>query len=546
MCPEMIFCEQMPNDKSRFNGPPSGYENGIAYGCDPDATFYDSSFDLNRHNFLARGGETYYLHLLQVIENDKSRRTKLEKYLKNLLTDKSKQFSDLANWIQGKWESAKKLDHSKLIHRIPIGYIPVGAYTVSGNHAVDELITFLSNEMHPVKRVELLAKGVMYQILRMQLEQTAKYLNDKPYPLVLDMKSRKGGTIIRQLSVNSFNRVTDAFTSAINKCIVADRDGSKEPDLPAEYATYIKSKKESLDVFRSKGKELQCIIPSNGPFERFSLSEDVARFLVLSLVKPGARMDLDSFLKAMYEHFNIVIGPNEFVAYVRLTEWKNNGTKLIESIARFKDFLGADADTMKTTVEGRLSEINGRIEEINGCMTAVYDAFYSISSVDDINQISTAIKQIGTYGIPESDMEDFLEIDAALANVLQDIAVLMEEKNNRSRFNANYSALRQKYEEADMEFDVLSVLDGVAEGVKNELDRKDNIWSSKHLSQVPANVPAIHTWLQDTDVLPTYLSEDTITAYNDMHKKVEAKLSEAKVKDIVLRFKELSASEQTE
>lgn len=142
--------------------------------------------------------------------------------------------------------------------------------------------------------------------------------------------------------------------------------------------------------------------------------------------------------------------------------------------------------------------------------------------------------------------EDFLEIDAALANVLQDIAVLMEEKNNRSRFNANYSALRQKYEEADMEFDVLSVLDGVAEGVKNELDRKDNIWSSKHLSQVPANVPAIHTWLQDTDVLPTYLSEDTITAYNDMHKKVEAKLSEAKVKDIVLRFKELSASEQTE
>ena len=97
-----------------------------------------------------------------------------------------------------------------------------------------------------------------------------------------------------------------------------------------------------------------------------------------------------------------------------------------------------------------------------------------------------------------------------------------------------------------MEFDVLSVLDGVAEGVKNELDRKDNIWLSKHLSQVPANVPAIHTWLQDTDVLPTYLSEDTITAYNDMHKKVEAKLSEAKVKDIVLRFKELSASEQTE
>lgn len=299
---------------------------------------------------------------------------------------------------------------------------------------------------------------------------------------------------------------------------------------------------ETMSGFKNFMNKLVELLDSLGYVKEARKARDVAEKELSNIEAIRERQELNRKYKAFTNEAVVSNG----IAYVRLTEWKNNGTKLIESIARFKDFLGADADTMKTTVEGRLSEINSRIEEINGCMTAVYDAFYSISSVDDINQISTAIKQIGTYGIPESDMEDFLEIDAALANVLQDIAVLMEEKNNRSRFNANYSALRQKYEEADMEFDVLSVLDGVAEGVKNELDRKDNIWLSKHLSQVPANVPAIHTWLQDTDVLPTYLSEDTITAYNDMHKKVEAKLSEAKVKDIVLRFKELSASEQTE
>ena len=27
MCPEMIFCEQMPNDRFRKNGPVSGWEN---------------------------------------------------------------------------------------------------------------------------------------------------------------------------------------------------------------------------------------------------------------------------------------------------------------------------------------------------------------------------------------------------------------------------------------------------------------------------------------------------------------------------------------
>lgn len=312
MCPEMILCEQMPNDKTRQNGPTDAFVDDTQIGCDPEATFYDASFDLNRHNFLARGGEMYYLHLLQCLQKDDSRREVLERYLTNLLTEKSSHFSKLANWVQSTWEKEKKLDKKALTHRIPIGYIPADAYLASGEFAVQELTTFLSNELHPVKRIELLSKGVMYQILRMQLEQTANYLHEEPYPLILDMRSRKGGTIIRQLSVNSFNRVSDAFSSAINVCISENRDEGKEVDLAAEYALFIKSKKESLDVFRSKGKELQCIIPSNGQFERFSLSEDVTRFLVLALVKPGERMDLDLFLAKLYEHYHLVIGPNEF------------------------------------------------------------------------------------------------------------------------------------------------------------------------------------------------------------------------------------------
>lgn len=313
MCPEMIFCEQMPNDKERQKGPSEERKEKTAPGCDPEATFYDSSFDLNRHNFLARGGELYYLHLLQVLKDNDDQRNTLEQMLNNLLTEKSTQFTKLANWIQGTWESEKKLDKKWLTHRIPIGYIPAGAYMSSGSLAVQELITFLSNELHPVKRIELLSKGIMFQILRMQLEQTAAFLHEDPYPIVLDMRSRKGGSIVRQVSVNSFNRVSDAFTSAINQCIASARKDGDPVDSSAEFSTYIKAKKESLDVFRTKGKEIQCIIPSNGPFERFSLSEDVTRFLVLSLVKPGERMDLDRFLEMLYSHFHLVIGPDEYV-----------------------------------------------------------------------------------------------------------------------------------------------------------------------------------------------------------------------------------------
>ena len=133
-------------------------------------------------------------------------------------------------------------------------------------------------------------------------------------------------------------------------------------------------------------------------------------------------------------------------------------------------------------------------------MNAIYDALYSISSINDIQQIIADIKRLSLCGIPESDMEDFNGIDEALSGVLTDIEIMMEEQHNRARFQENYAMLRKKYEETEMEFDVLSVLESVAESVEKELDRRDKAWSDKHLSTLPDDLPSIHAWIQDTEV----------------------------------------------
>ena len=102
-----------------------------------------------------------------------------------------------------------------------------------------------------------------------------------------------------------------------------------------------KAKKSSLDVFRAKGKEMQCIIPTNGQFERFSLSEDIIRFLVLSLVPPKKKMTLNMFLEKLYIHFGIIIGPEE---YRKSIESNNKldaslANSFIENVNAFQGFL---------------------------------------------------------------------------------------------------------------------------------------------------------------------------------------------------------------
>lgn len=324
LCPEMIFCEEMPNDNYRLKwdkGTDTEKENfkyqfqkerGVGPEYSLEDTFFDASFDLTRHNFLARGGEIYYLHLMQVLKDDEESKQHLQDLLIHLLTDKSGDFSKLANWIQNTWEKERNIDPELLVKEMKIGYIPDKAYLRSGKNAVEELICFLSNQLHPVKRVELIAKGIMLQIMRMQVERTEEYLAIARQPWIIDMRS-KGNNTIKQLSANSFNMISESIISAINTNIISNRDPNAESiALSEEYKLFVKARKESLDVFKGKGKEIQCIIPSNGPNERFSISEDVVKFLVLSLVPPGGKMDLDSFLKKLYEHYSFVIGPMEF------------------------------------------------------------------------------------------------------------------------------------------------------------------------------------------------------------------------------------------
>ena len=73
-----------------------------------------------------------------------------------------------------------------------------------------------------------------------------------------------------------------------------------------------KARKDSFDIFRSKGKELQCIIPKSGPYERFTLPEDCIRFLVLALIPPQGKMTVDMFLDVLYDRYGIVIGPVQY------------------------------------------------------------------------------------------------------------------------------------------------------------------------------------------------------------------------------------------
>lgn len=304
LCPELIFCEEMPVKKKSLKEPEIGEGS-----YDAAATFFDTRFDTDRHNFFARGGEVYYLHLLQALEDDEEAKRDLEQKLTDLLTAKSHQFSQLASWIQQIWVEDARIDPNKLQKKMNMGYIPDKAYREDGRLAVQELRCFLSNELHPVKRIELLTQGIMLQILRMLSDRTCEYTNRERFAWIVDMRGSKRDATIRQLSEQSYHKLNESFVDALNRRITEAKQNGKD----STYRDFLNGRKETVDLFRARGKDIKLIIPARGAHERFSLSEDVARFLVLSLIGPGEKKDLDTFLDELFRHYRMVIGPAEYL-----------------------------------------------------------------------------------------------------------------------------------------------------------------------------------------------------------------------------------------
>lgn len=329
ICPEFMFCGCDPNLNTR--------RKDVKWDMDPISV--DNKFEFSKRNFLSKGGELYYLHILQGLEGKPAERDRLEKLINNLIIDQCKKISELADFIQTTWENEVVGSDPKISQKLNCSFIPYHAYEECEEYTISELINFLSCSMHPINKIDVLAKGVMFQIMRMMANAIAKYLNIPRKKWIVDMKGASGDTV-KKLASASYSDIESDFMTAINM-LVSQREAESGEGDDRRIANVQKAKADSLDVFRAKGKELQCIIPVSGPFERFSLSEDVIRFLVLAIVKPGDKMTISMFLRKLYEHYGIIIGPEEYRMSLNdnQTIKESLSSSFTENVVAFQQFL---------------------------------------------------------------------------------------------------------------------------------------------------------------------------------------------------------------
>lgn len=282
----------------------------------------DEKFDYHKYTYMCRGGEVYYLHLLNAIAEYPTYKAVIEGRLKEMISS-FPQFSYLCNFVQNNWEEYYMASKDVQPEVKKLGIIPE-AFAIRNKQTLSELQNFLNSKSHPFEKMDTLANGIILQIMRMMYLTAATPQESNCW--VIDVNySDQENTEAKKCAISAFKHNEEVISAYLYRGLQEYRhllDDKKDDQMLIKDAA-----NDSYRLFRKLGKMIGIIIPNTGKGMRFSLSEDIIKFLILSIIPPKQMITLDEFINQLYEHFGMVIGPEQY---------KNEMIK--ESVADVGDF----------------------------------------------------------------------------------------------------------------------------------------------------------------------------------------------------------------
>ena len=319
VCEDVIFPEAMGKKSMRKD---------LVF--DKEGKAIDKEFEFKAHNFMARGGEVYYLHVLQGLEKEPQLKNSIGSNIRNLINSYP-QLSTLSRWITDNWNEfmKEKCKNENIVEELKeelkCQWI-TQRYSRRSSYTVKELNSLLMCETSEFEKIDLLNTGIVIQILRMMVESSVCITQDKlesnPMWLIHVPSTSEVDKKIKKLAVEEYKNIEEHMEVSIakmleNKKHYTDKNNIEDKKTESTILTTLKeANDDSFKLMRKLGKDIGLITPIRGDNMRFSINDSIIRYFVLSLVEPGTKITLNSFLTKLYNHYGIVIGQNEYTKYV--------------------------------------------------------------------------------------------------------------------------------------------------------------------------------------------------------------------------------------
>lgn len=301
VCPEVLFPEALGKQILR---------KGLKFENDDDRNKIDNNFEYNSYTYMCRGGEIYYLHLLHAINENPDKKESIERKISKMVNS-IPEISVISRFIQDVWsdELTSEIDsdnsskNNKIIKKT-LGAIP-DDFSKRDIHTLSELENFLSCKIQSMEKIELFSYGIILQMLRMMFS-VADGVENSSTVWVIDISDdtyREHSEILK-LCAESFVKNEESIKKYIYEGIEHYYGNVNQDEKDKKFR---KAETDSYKLFRKLAKNIGILIPLKGGNMRFTLSESIVKFLVMSLIPAKKKVTYDQFLDMMYEHFGMII-----------------------------------------------------------------------------------------------------------------------------------------------------------------------------------------------------------------------------------------------
>lgn len=292
---------------------------------------------------------------------------------------------------------------------------------------------------------------------------------------------------------------------------------------------------ENLASFRNHMIRVQKLMASLGFTQEAAAVDARMQREIANKERIKARQDL---LKEITE-FQASCVPTARTGYIRLLDWEKRGEAILKGLEKYGDMLEDSLGTHQDAVLSRMNEIEAYSEQIKDAMNQIWSDLYEVSNLSGVKRMVSDIQAVSGKGISENDLKDFADLKNALEEFLHNVDSLTECGNDRAAYNAERERVMVFYQEQEMEFDVVPILEEVAAGIERQFEAKDLAWRQRYLERIPTDRQGMLRWSDNVLNTPNYLSEETLNLLQTRRREVKARLGKAMIDDVVYSFSRL-------
>ncbi len=213
--------------------------------------------------------------------------------------------------------------------------------------SLNEVRNILCTSINQLEKLELLNLGIILQIFRLMINEaflvsTGKS-SAKPIWVIQVPSADKVDDKVKKISVKYYSMIENYMTNALSSQLEIKKDAlinaglDDEVNRDEEIKLLVDAYKNSHKLLRKIGKDIGLIIPVNGKNMRLTLSDDILKYFVLSMIEPSTSITLDSFLEKLYVYYGIIVREDEYIKHYKDTY----GTEVYASylIKNFDEFI---------------------------------------------------------------------------------------------------------------------------------------------------------------------------------------------------------------